>query len=317
MGFLEVGLRFFVIGDVAVDHLYFLHHIPSPGEEVNPIRSTMQPGGAGGTIAVTLARLGHEVILAARVGDDPFAEVALQFVRESGVNESAIQLDTELLTSTITVLQTRDGQRAMIASGGANRNLDSAKLKKRDVELAQALVVSAYSLMGGPQKEYALKAIGYAKKALVPVFIDLGAGAVNVAGPKLLDSILGADYLLLNQRELLAIAGQSNISDALEDLASRGIQHVVIKVGAMGSIVWTPEHTELIEAISLGEDIVDSTGAGDTFSAAFAQAVLSGESPIQAARLANAAGALASTQVGSQARHISLADLKRIVSAAG
>lgn len=177
-------MKFYVIGDVTVDHLYHLSRLPEPGEEVAPTRATMQPGGAGGTISVTLARLGHTVTLAARVGDDPFAEYALASVRESGVSQAAIQQDPELLTSTITVMQTPDGQRAMISHGAANRQLDPAKLKKKDIEGADALIVSAYSLTEGPQREYALKAIEMAQKAKkpVPVFIDLGTGAVNKVG---------------------------------------------------------------------------------------------------------------------------------------
>ncbi|MBB6097427.1 ribokinase [Deinobacterium chartae] len=305
-------MKFFVIGDVAVDHLYYLGHIPAPGEEVSPIRSTMQPGGAGGTMSVTLARLGHSVTLAARVGDDPFAEVALKIVRESGVNTSAIQVDPDLLTSTITVMQTPDGKRAMISYGAANRNLDAAKLKKKDIDSADALLVSAYSLIGGAQREYAVKAIGYAKKAEIPVMIDMGTGAVNAAGARLLDNVQAADYLLLNQHELLALTETDNISAGLEGLHERGTQRVIIKVGAMGSIIWTPEETELVEAIDLEDDVVDSTGAGDTFSAVFAHGVLSGMSMKEAARAANAAGALAATSVGAQTRAISQSDLQAL-----
>lgn len=308
-------MKFYVIGDVTVDHLYFLHHIPSPGEEVSPIRSTMQPGGAGGTVSVTLSRLGHEVILAARVGADPFAEVALSWVREAGVSESGVQVDPQALTSTITVMHTPDGQRAMISSGGANRNLDAAKLKKKDIDSAQALLVSAYSLIGGPQREFAVKAIGYAKKAEVPVFIDLGTGAVNAAGSRLLDSVLSADYLLLNQRELLSLTEQDNISDALGNLYQHGMKQVIIKVGALGSIVWTPEYTELIEAVPLEDDIVDSTGAGDTYTAVLAHSILSGVRLTEAARAANAAGAMAATQVGAQSKNITLEGLKAALSA--
>ena len=142
-------MKFYVIGDVTVDHLYHLEHLPTPGADISPRRSTMQPGGAGGTISVTLARLGHSVTLAARVGDDPFAEYALAQVRESGVSESAIQRDADHLTSTITVMQTPGGERAMISDGAANRQLDPAKLKKKDIEGADALIISAYSLTEG------------------------------------------------------------------------------------------------------------------------------------------------------------------------
>lgn len=305
-------VKFFVIGDVTVDHLYHLDRLPTPGEEVAPTRATMQPGGAGGTISVTLARLGHTVTLAARVGDDPFAEYALRSVRESGVLQTAIQVDPELLTSTITVMQTPDGQRAMISYGAANRQLDPARLKKKDIEGADALIVSAYSLTEGPQREYTLRAIETAKRAKkpVPLFIDLGTGAVNRVGTDLIENVIGADYLTLNQHELLALTDTTSISAALAQLGEAGAQRVIVKVGRMGSIVWTPSETELVDPIKPEGRVVDSTGAGDTFTAAFAHAVLTGQTLAQAARTANAAGALAATRVGAQARPITPADLE-------
>ncbi|MEW6420359.1 MAG: carbohydrate kinase family protein [Deinococcota bacterium] len=305
-------MKFFVIGDVTVDHLYHLDRLPAPGEEVAPTRATMKPGGAGGTISVTLARLGHSVTLAARVGDDPFAEYALASVRESGVSPAAIQIDPEYLTSTITVMQTPDGQRAMISDGAANRQLDPARLKKKDIEGADALIVSAYSLTEGPQREYTLKAIEMAKRAKnpVPVFIDLGTGAVNKVGTDLIENVIGADYLTLNQHELLALTDTTSISAALAQLGDAGARRVIVKVGRMGSIVWTPTETELVDPIKPEGRVVDSTGAGDTFTAAFAHAVLTGQTLAQAARTANAAGALAATRVGAQARPITLADLE-------
>ncbi|KEF35440.1 sugar kinase [Deinococcus sp. RL] len=304
-------MKFYVIGDVTVDHLYHLDHLPAPGEEVVPTRATMQPGGAGGTISVTLARLGHSVTLAARVGQDPFAEYALASVRESGVSPSAIQRDPEHLTSTITVMQTRQGQRAMISHGAANRQLDPAKLKKKDIEGADALIVSAYSLTEGPQREYTLRAIDIARNAKtpVPVFIDLGTGAVNKVGTDLIENVIGADYLTLNQHELLALTETTSISAALAQLGDAGAQRVIVKVGKMGSIVWTPTETELVDAVRPQGPVVDSTGAGDTFTAAFAHAVLTGQSLREAARTANAAGALAATRVGAQALPITPADL--------
>ncbi|MEF2277541.1 carbohydrate kinase family protein [Deinococcus sp. YIM 134068] len=306
-------MKFFVIGDVTVDHLYHLDRIPAPGQEVSPTRATMEPGGAGGTISVTLARLGHTVTLAARVGQDPFAEYALGRVRESGVVQTAIQQDPDLLTSTITVMQTPDGQRAMIGDGAANRQLDPAKLKKKDVEGADAVIVSAYSLTEGPQREYSLKAVEIARAARkpVPVFIDLGTGAVNRAGTRLMADVIGADYLTLNQHELLALTGTTSISAALARLGEAGARRVIVKVGRMGSIVWSREETELVDAVPPEGQVVDTTGAGDTFTATFAHAVLTGLPFAQAARAANAAGALAATRVGAQARSITADDLEQ------
>ncbi|NTY02176.1 carbohydrate kinase family protein [Deinococcus sp. JMULE3] len=308
-------MKFYIIGDVTVDHLYHLERLPEPGEEVTPQQASMKPGGAGGTMSVTLARLGHTVTLAARVGDDPFAEYALSRVRESGVSEAAIQRDATLITSTITVMQTRDGERAMISDGAANRQLDPAGFRKKDVEGADALIINAYALTEGPQREYSLAAIEAARGATtpVPVFIDLGTGAVNKAGTTLLDDVVGADYLMLNQHELQALTGTSSISAALAQLGKAGARRVVVKVGKMGSITWTPDDTELVDAYRPAGKVVDSTGAGDTFTAVFAHAILAGAGIGGAARAANAAGALAATGFGAQERPITHEDLSAIV----
>ncbi|QFP76453.1 carbohydrate kinase family protein [Deinococcus sp. AJ005] len=304
-------MKFYVIGDVTVDHLYHLNKLPRPGEEVTPLRSSMKPGGAGGTIAVTLARLGHTVTLAACVGDDPFADYALSRVRESGVGEAAIQRSTDHLTSTITLMQTADGQRTMISDGAANRQLDPSKLKKKDVEASDALIVNAYSLIEGPQREFTLQAVEYARSAKkpVPIFIDLGTGAVNKVGTGLREEALNSDYLTLNQHELQALTGTRSISAALKQLGEAGAQKVVVKVGKMGSIIWTPTETELVDAVPPEGAVVDSTGAGDTFTATFAHAILSGGSMAESARAANAAGALAATGFGAQEHPITAADL--------
>lgn len=301
-------MKFYVIGDVAVDHLYFLERIPGPGEEVAPVRSILLPGGAGGTLAYYLAQLGHDVTLAARVGIDPFRDAALSRLRELKINLASVQEDSEAMTSTITIMVTPDAERAMISSGGANRNLDAAKLKRKDIESSDALVMSAYSMIGGLQREFAIKAAAAAHKAQVPVFIDLGTGAVNAAGTKLLDAVSIADYLLMNQLELLRITGATSISNALEGLREHGMQHVVVKVGAMGAIVWTPEETELIEGYEVDE-VVDTTGAGDAFTAAFAHAVLQGYDMRQAARYANVAGAMATMNTGAQSTVVTHQDL--------
>jgi ribokinase len=301
-------VKFFVIGDVTVDHIHFLERIPSAGEDATPTRSALLPGGAGGTMAYYAARLGHEVTLAARVGDDPFRQVALKNLERVGVKLGAIQTDPNLMTGTITILVTPSAERTMISSTSANRHLDAAELNKKDIEQSDALVVSAYALMSGMQREYTIKAIDAAKKAGVPVFIDLGTGAVNAAGTKLLESVKAADYLLMNQLELFRITGRSSISEALEGLKAQGLKTVVIKVGALGAILWTPTESELLEGFEVS-DVADTTGAGDGFTVAFAHAVLSGYDLPRAVRYANIAGALVATSVGAQGSNLTHADI--------
>src|SRR5690606_21389134 len=167
------------------------------------------------------------------------------------------------------------------------------------VTQADALVMSAYSLVAGKQQEYALKALDLAQAARVTTFIDLGTGAVNALGSRLLDLAQGVDYLLMNEHELYEVTRQSTISAAVLYLRSLGFDNVIVKVGENGSILFTPELSELVEAHPVA-GVVDSTGAGDYYTAAFAHAVMDGYDLLTAARMANVAGALNTTSVGAQ-----------------
>jgi len=302
--------KFFVVGDVTVDQMYFVNDLPEPGGEVTATRAVLEPGGAGGTIATALARLGNEVVLAARVGAGPFADLALKYVKEAGVDTRLIQVDPTLQTSSITLLITPDTQRTMISSGGASRNLDAAELRPEHVASCDALVVSAYSLIGGLQREYAVRALEVAKREKLTTFIDMGSGAVNALRGRLLALVEDVDYLLMNRRELFSLTGETSISAAVAGLAERGIERVLVKLGEMGSIVITPELTELVEALEV-DGAVESTGAGDYYTAAFAHGVMEGYDLHYAARLGNIAGALNVTVVGAQSCRIDAPTLYR------
>lgn len=306
--------KFFVVGDVTVDLMYFVEELPEAGGDATVSQSLIEPGGAGGTMAVTLARLGHDVKIATRVGTGPFSEVALRNILQSGVDTTYIQRDSGILTGSVILLITPDAQRTMISSVGASRNLDASAINPEAITSCDALVMSAYSLVGGSQRDYALKALEIAKKAKLTTFIDMGPGAVNALQDELIDLVQDVDYLLMNQKELFALTGEGSISEAIAGLREQGISRVIVKVGEKGSIVITPEHTELIEAFDI-KGVVDTTGAGDYYTAAFAHGVMQGYDLPYAARIGNVAGALNTTQIGAQSTRIDAATLERYAQA--
>jgi ribokinase len=302
--------KFFVVGDATVDQMYFVDALPDAGGEVTAFRALMEPGGAGGTIATVLGRLGNDVQIATRVGTGPFSDLALRNVRAAGVDTSLIQKDDKHQTSSVTILITPDTQRTMISAVGASRYLDSARLDARQVQGRDALVMSAYSLVGGPQREYAVQALAYAAEAGATTFVDMGSGAVNALQGRLMPLLRGVDYVLMNEKELFTLTGEASISDAVSGLRAQGIHQVVVKVGEMGSIVVTPHLTELVDSMEV-DDVVDSTGAGDYYTATFAHAVLDGYDLLEAAWRGNVAGALNTTRVGAQRTVIDLQTLER------
>ena len=196
----------------------------------------------------------------------------------------------------------------MVSSGGASRYLDASEFKSKNLDAVDGVVLSAYALVGGSQREYAINVLDAAKKRELPIFVDLGTGAVRSAGRELLDYLRHIPYLMMNQTELLNLTESDSISIGVERLREVGLENVVVKVGAMGSIVVTPKQQELVEPFPL-EEVVDTTGSGDAFTAAFAHAVLDGRDLVTAARLGNLAGSLAATAVGAQGRLITEKDL--------
>lgn len=290
---------FIVVGDATVDQMYFVDELPELGGEVFASRASMEPGGAGATVAAALSRLGHHAKIATRIGQGAFSELALKYIRKTGVDMSLVQYDDLLQTSSITLVITPDAQRTMIGSPGASRELNASDLRREDIASADALVMSAYSLVGGFQREYALKAFDIAKEERLTTIVDMGSGAVDSIRGNLTELFSGVDYLLMNEHELFALTQQDSISEAVDLLARQGIERVVIKLGAQGSMVVTPEENAFVDPLDR-EDIIDSTGAGDYFTAAFAHGIMKGYSTLHAARLGNIAGALNATAIGAQ-----------------
>ena len=302
--------RFFVVGDATVDQMYFVDSLPEAGGETTATRALMRPGGAGGTVAMALASLGNEVRIATRVGSGPFADLALSNLVETGVDLSLVQHDAERQTSSVTLLVTPDTQRTMISALGASRYLDAASLLPEQVAAADAVVMSAYSLVSGPQREYSVKTLEYAREAGVKTFMDMGSGAIPALRDRLLSIIRQVDYMLMNEHELYRLTGENSISSAVAWLRSGGVDNVIVKVGEMGSIVITPDFTELVDAFDV-DDVLDSTGAGDYYTAAFAHGVMQGYDLLHAARIGNVAGGLNTTRIGAQGYRLDRAAVDR------
>lgn len=302
--------KFLVVGDATVDQMYFVDALPEPGGEVTATRALMKPGGAGGTVAMALASLGNEVRVATRVGHGPFADLALSNMEAVGVNMELVQRDAERQTSSVTLLVTPDTQRTMISALGASRYLDAAMLQPETVAAADAVVMSAYSLVAGPQREYSVKTLEYARQAGMKTFMDMGSGAIPALKDRLLDIIRNIDFMLMNEHELYRLTGENSISAAVSWLRQGGVSNVIVKVGEMGSIVITPDFTELVDAFDV-DGVVDSTGAGDYYTAGFAHGVMLGYDFLHAARIGNVAGGLNTTQVGAQGFRLNAADVDR------
>lgn len=281
-----------VVGDANADLSAPLERFPHEGDDAPLAGLAWGSGGAGTNVATAIARLGARARLLARVGVDPAAEVALAAARREGVDLDAIQRDPALATGLCFAAVSPGGERTFFSYRGAN-----AALSRPAVDPLQGagwLHVCGHALLAGSQRETTLALVAAAAERGLPVSLDLCLPLLRAApalaqglGPRLA-------VVFANELELAAIAEPLEV--ALAALERGGARLVAAKLGARGS--------RLAGAVRCGVpafpvEARDTTGCGDAFAAGFIVASLRGAAPDVAARVGNAAGALAATRTGA------------------
>jgi ribokinase len=295
-----------VIGSANADLVVNTPRIPRPGETVLGREFAVIPGGKGANQAVAAARLGATVTFLGRVGDDQFAQNMRTSIRAAGIDDQSLETVQNCSTGVAFIAVDDDGENAICVSPGAN-----SEFTPRDIYLADAHFARAAVCILQLELPIAtvLAAIEMAKRYDVPVVLDL-APAPDDPPPALLDVAI----LSPNQHEAAAVLKQPTDADALaiaKALREQGPQAVVLKNGPRGAVVADAAGTRAIPGFAVKP--VDTTAAGDAFTAALATAVATGQSLDEATRFANAAGALACTRAGAQPAMPTRAEVERLL----
>jgi ribokinase len=272
-----------------------MERIPRPGETILGGEFMTTAGGKGANQAVAAARAGGRVTFIARVGSDALGEQAVAGFAREGIRVDHVIRDETTPTGVALIFVGRNGENSIAVASGANGNLSPD-----DVRKAQGLFAGASALV--MQLETPLDtlqtAAELATQAGVPVIL-------NPAPARSLPDRLLQHVSILTPNETEAeiltgikVDGTAAIEEAARVLIGRGVETVVLTLGARGAYVATSGVRKLIPGFKV--EAVDTTAAGDTFNGALAVALAEGRSLDEAARFANAAGALSVTRLGAQ-----------------
>jgi ribokinase len=285
--------RIVVLGDVMVDVVARLSGPVAVGSD-SAARIEWGFGGSAANVAAWLVVAGASPILAGRVGDDAQGKAAVAELEAAGV-EVHLANDSNEGTGTCIVLVAPGGERSMLPDAGANDALAASDLPDSLLVGGGHLHVVGYTLLREGSRPAALAAISRAKAAGMTVSVDPSSAAL--LSPGFLDLAEGADLLLPNAEEAMALTSAPDASAAGRALADR-FSEVVVKLGAEGAL-WTNGSDEVrapaVPLASAASSALDSTGAGDAFAAGLLAARLRGAPPAEA--LAEG-GALAARAVG-------------------
>ena len=259
-----------VIGDVMTDVIARVEDPLALGSDT-PARVVTRQGGAGANVAAWLAALGHPVAFVGCVGDDPFGREAVQVLAAAGVM-THVAVDPTAATGTCVVLVGRDGERTMLPDAGANSALSVRHLPLEVIRQAGHLHVSGYTLLNPGSRPAGHAALTAAHKADVPTSVDAASAAPleAVGAGEFIRLTEGVDLLICTLDEAEVLCGSRDPDIGSARLTAHYPQ-LLLKLGAGGAL-WRAADDRpgcSVPAVAASGVIVDSTGAGDAFAAAY------------------------------------------------
>ncbi|MBK0331202.1 ribokinase [Brachybacterium sp. MASK1Z-5] len=290
--------RIAVVGSNMVDLISYIHRMPGEGETVGAPDFRMGCGGKGANQAVAAARLGSEVVMVTRVGDDVFAETTLKNFEDNRIGTEHV-LRTRASSGVAPIFVDPESRNSILIIKGAN-----ALLTPQDVEDARDAIARCELIVLQLEIPFETVAAAMALGAELGIPVLLNPAP---ASPDLdLSRITGVEFLVPNESELelltgMPVDGLEDIQRAAEVLLAAGIRNVIVTLGARGAL-WIHEGgRELIDAPAV--QAVDTTGAGDAFIGCFATQWVRTRDVAGAIRAGTAYAADSVTRQGTQSSY--------------
>lgn len=289
-------MRVGVIGSINMDQVILSSRIPLKGETVMGKNVEYKYGGKGANQAVAIARLGIDVVFFGKIGDDENGRLLLKNFKENNINYDNVEIEKNI-NSGLAVITVGDNDNTIVVIPGANNKVDRDYVDRKKSEILKCDMMVMQHEIPLDTNEYV---IDICKKNNIKTLLNPAPAA------KLNDNIIGkVDYLTPNETEASIIFGTDNIDDIVEKYKGK----VIVTCGSSG-VKGYVEGKGTVNIPIRKSNVVDTTGAGDTFNGAYVYGILNNYDNEKALRFANIASGLSVEKLGAQSGMPSLEAVK-------
>jgi ribokinase len=256
--------RVVVVGSVNVDLMVTTSRLPRPGETVIGETFARHLGGKGANQAVAAARAGASVAFVGAVGHDADGDESIAALAAEGIDVSRVER-VDARTGVAIIAVAADGENQIVVAPGANAFLRTMAASLPDLPAGPGVMLTCL--------EIPMLCVTAAVHAALRI------GLLSIVNPApaaaLPDEVLGAGVIFTpNEDELLAMSGAADLDSGVSSLIDAGARAVAVTLGARGALLAEGERRRMVPARPV--EVVDATGAGDTFSGVLAAWLASG-----------------------------------------
>ena len=282
-----------VVGSINMDLILTMDRVPETGENLPGNSYDYANGGKGANQATALARLGAQVKMIGKVANDPNGKKLLLNLQSKGIDVSGVS-SKGTQTGLAIILLDSEGRNRIVVYEGANKEIEINESLTHLTDDLDLLLIQFET-----DESVVTECVNYAIKNNITTVIDCGP-AKNFD----LEKMQGAHIISPNESETKALTGiypdsENTILEASKILMERSkAKYVVLKLGDRGSSIWDGKTLTVIP--SLPTNVVDTTAAGDCFTAAMALHYIKTGNILESCKIGNRAGSYAVSHMGAE-----------------
>ena len=306
------NIEIIIVGFASID-IFKIDNSISKSDNTNEFLAV--PGGSSANVAVDLSKLGVKTGLIGKLGQDMFGDILIETLEKYNVNTEGIVFTEEVRTPLVFISKKDKKKVLFYRNPGSDMKLQKGDIKKALFEKAFIFHFDSVSLTDEPELSAIYQALDYARYNNQIISFDVNYRKVlwkdrELALSRINKAIKAADLIKLNSYELRFVSGEEDINKGINRILeiSDKIRMVVVTDGDKGSYIRIGKSFKHVNALDI--PVVETTGCGDSFMAAFLSRILeilkkgsrldnmTNESLEKILLYSNAAGAITSSKYG-------------------